>query len=288
MSNDKTSKTKNISNATGIGRRRFVSYLLSSAAVFAFAAYFWKDSYRFRINKQIIKLKGLTKPIRVAHLSDFHYGKFIKEADLEKWIDAVLKEKPELVLITGDLIDSSTTELAGLIRQLKRLRVTHGVWAIWGNHDYKSHGNLQSNLLKELNSIGVNVLVNQGTIIRDDIYLVGTDDLYNGRPDINLALTNRPDNTLCFHMTHNPDYLFNTPGSVDFSFCGHTHGGQVRLPLIGAPYIPSAYGDKFIGGIVADPVNAFVSKGLGFTALPIRLNARAEIVILDFLPSWQA
>ncbi len=86
-------------------------------------------------------------------------------------------------------------------------------------------------------------------------------------------------------MTQNPDYLNKTPRYVDFSFCGHTQRSQTHLPLIGAPYAPSAFGEKFISGFVRNPLNAFAPKGLSFTALPIRFNTKAEIVILDFLPT---
>ena len=97
-------------------------------------------------------------------------------------------EKPELVLITGDIIDSSTIELTDLIRQLNRLNADYGVWAVRSNQDYYSHGDLQSILLTKLNAIGIIALANQRAKIRHDIYLVGTDDLYNDKPDIDLAL----------------------------------------------------------------------------------------------------
>ena len=267
-----------------ISRRGFIALLLAAGASITATGLIWRDSYNFRINRQRIKIANLQEKIKIAQLTDFHYGEFVKEKDLEKWIDACIAEKPDLVLITGDFIDSSTTEFDGIIRQLKRLSTPLGVYGVWGNHDYNA-GSMRKRFEQELNNIGIEILVNSGKEIREDIYLLGVDDLYNGKPDIKQALINKPQDSICLHMSHNPDYLFNIPKTIDFSFCGHTHGGQVKLPIIGAPYIPSAYGNKFIGGLVNTPTKAFVSKGLGFTGLPIRFNARAEIIIFELLPS---
>ena len=274
----KTSKQNRIS------RRGFIGLLVAAGLSITATGLVWRDSYKFKINRQTIKLAKLKQKIKIVQLSDFHYGEFIKEKDLEKWIDTSIAQNPDLILITGDFIDSSTTEFDGIIRQLSRLNAPLGVYGIWGNHDYNS-GSMRKRFEQELNTIGIEILVNSGKQIRTDIYLAGVDDLYNGKPDIKKALLNKAKDSLCLHMSHNPDYLFNIPQSVDFSFCGHTHGGQVNLPIIGAPYIPSAYGQKFIGGLVKSPVKAFVSKGLGFTALPIRFNARAEIIVFELLPS---
>ena len=100
-----------------------------------------------------------------------------------------------------------------------------------------------------------------------------------GDPNVTKALLNAPANAASILLCHNPDYLLEVPQRAGVTLCGHTHGGQVRLPGIGAPWTPSKYGERFLAGWVTEPVPAYVSRGLGATAVPHRIGAQAELSI---------
>lgn len=252
--------------------------------------------YRFELTRHTSPLRGLTKPIRVLQLSDLHYGPYIHAASVGAWVDTAMQQQADLILITGDILDTSSHEGSRLGRvkqamskaenllylQLQKLRAPLGVYAVWGNHDYSTPENLKR-LEANLNQIGIKVLINQGKLLRPDFFLAGVDDLWYGKPDVGQAIQNLEGSAACLLMCHNPDYLYKVPSRVDLTLCGHTHGGQLRLPLLGSPWAPSQYGSKFLSGWIQDPQPAFVSRGLGVTGLPLR-NVGAEMTLFNFQP----
>ncbi|MCL6527671.1 MAG: metallophosphoesterase [Thermaceae bacterium] len=262
------------------------------------------QSYPFRINRQQRPLSGLERPLRMVQLSDLHYGPFIHAASVARWVDAALQQAPDVIVITGDLVDAGsrirwrasannplTPDLDLLIAELGRLQAPLGVYSIWGNHDNWAPS-AKRYLQERLPEVGIRILNNQGQLLRPDFYLGGVDDFWDGHADVFAALGNYKPGPACVMLAHNPDYLdffFRRP--VDLGICGHTHGGQVFLPHYGAPWTPSWYGATYLGGWyppgqspTLPPVLGFVSKGLGMTAVPLRLNAPAEVVVLDLQP----
>lgn len=106
-----------------------------------------------------------------------------------------------------------------------------------------------------------------------------------GRPDLRAALRERPAGSACPLASHNPDALPLVPIGVDLTLSGHTHGGQVVLPWIGAPFSSSRYGNRFLAGWVEGPARGYVSHGLGFSALPLRLDSPAELTLVELRPA---
>ena len=244
----------------------------------------YADSYRFAVTHHQKALAHLTAPLKVAHLSDLHVGRWVGERTLRQWVDATLAEHPDLILVTGDFIDYTTTDVAPLLEQLQRLRAPLGVYGVLGNHDYDLGGAFLEELKEGLEQAGVTLLINEGVNIRDDLFLAGTDDLWEGNLDLARTLAGRPDDRACLLMTHTPDLLPVVPKDVDLTLCGHTHGGQVKLPFYGAVMTASRYGKRFVEGWFQDPVTAFVSRGLGFGIMPIRFLSRAEVAMLELTP----
>src|SRR6056297_2291592 len=103
-------------------------------------------------------------------------------------------------------------------------------------------------------------------------------------PDLPAALRDRPADAACILASHNPDLLPEVPVSVSLTLSGHTHGGQVVLPFIGPPFTSSRYGRRFASGWVRGPALGYVSRGLGFGLVPIRVNCPAELTILELAP----
>uniref|UniRef100_A0A7C3DEY9 Metallophosphoesterase n=1 Tax=Meiothermus ruber TaxID=277 RepID=A0A7C3DEY9_MEIRU len=265
--------------------------------------------YDFVIQHYRRPLRGLSAPLRVAHLSDLHIGFFIRQGSVRRWVEATVAQQPDLIVITGDLTDSGRShQVLPTLSELQKLRAPLGTWAVWGNHDYRFNGyqpkyptqggldrRSKANpprvpmlppvqLEERLRALGIGFLHNAGVQPRDDLYLAGVEDLWHGEPNIEQALANYSSPAACLLLCHNPDYLYQVPRSVDLTLCGHTHGGQVVLPWYGPVFTSSLYGQKFAGGWIDDPVPAFISRGLGLSTAPLRVACPAELVIHEFVP----
>jgi predicted MPP superfamily phosphohydrolase len=246
----------------------------------------FRNIHSFVITRHKLALPGLDAPLRIAQLSDLHYGVFLFEDAVSAWVDATLGERPDLIVLTGDLADGrSRSPLTPLLDALAPLTAPLGVWSVWGNHDYFNRGTHRQ-LAAGLRQIGVHTLRNGNANVRPDLMLAGVDDFKLGQPDLRATLAGIPPGVPSLLLTHNPDLLPELEaGQVSLALAGHTHGGQVRLPFIGAPVTSSEYGQRFAQGWVHDPVRAHVSRGLGVTAIPVRLACPPELVILDLLPA---
>lgn len=251
-----------------------------------FGGFVWADSYRFEVSRYKRGLEHLTKPLKVVQLTDLHFGRWIGEKQVEEWVDATLAEAPDLVVITGDFYDYTVGDISPLIHQLGRLSAPLGVWGVWGNHDYDLGQDFLDAFEQDLNSVGINILKNSGVKLRDDLFLCGTDDLWGGTINLYETMLRHEENQASLLLTHIPDTLYSTPYDIDLALCGHTHGGQIKLPFFGAISTASRHGDEFIEGWVDHPVKlGFISRGLGMVLLPFRFMSRAELVVFDLEPA---
>ncbi|HEX7022864.1 MAG TPA: metallophosphoesterase [Trueperaceae bacterium] len=266
-----------------ITRRRFLT-LLPAALLAALGGKMYWNVYRPVVSRHRIEVAGLARPLRAVQLSDLHYGPYIGEESLDAWAELAAAENPDLILITGDFVDHwLDSDLAPLGRALARLRAPLGIWGVWGNHDRVRFPDIHV-LQHVLEDAGIQLLTNQGQMVRDDFYLAGVDDLLTATPDLRAALTDQPRAAASMLLSHNPDLLPYVPEDVGVTLCGHTHGGQVVLPYLGAPVTSSRFGQQFLSGWVFAPARAFVSRGLGATLLPIRLDCPPELAVIDLLP----
>ena len=241
--------------------------------------------YRFVVEEHDLILSGLRAPLRLAWLTDLHYGPFVRSGSVAAWVDATLAARPDLVLLGGDIMDfSSRNDQEPLLTQLRRLRAPLGTFTVWGNHDVRRFGAALSGFAASLATAGVQALRNQGVRVREDLYLAGLDDLREGEPDLGAALAGRPAEGACLLMSHNPDVLPLVPDHVGLTLCGHTHGGQVRLPLIGPVVTSSRYGRRFASGWVTGPARGYVSRGLGVAQIPLRIACPAELTLMNLHP----
>ena len=244
------------------------------------------EVYRFRVDAIRAPLAGLRAPLHVAWLCDLHYGPFIRAGSVAAWVDATLELRPDAVLLGGDLVDvRSEEDITPLLEQLARLHAPLGVFAIWGNHDVLRFRHTRPTLEESLGRAGITVLRNASVALRHDLHLMGLDDLRTGRPDLEVTLANRPSGVGTLLLSHNPDVLPNVPTSVGLTLAGHTHGGQIRLPGIGPLVTSSRYGRRFAHGWVNGPARGYVSRGLGVSQLPLRLNCPAELTSLLLTPA---
>ena len=235
------------------------------------------------VSRHRVPLKGLARPLRVVQMSDLHTGLYIHEETLKRWVALANAQRPDLIVVTGDFVDRfSLNPLPGLGRALARLRAPLGVWGVWGNHDRWRFRDVGP-LLGALDAANIRILNNDGVRLRDDFYLAGVDDVLEGSPNLTKALRNLPEDAASLLMLHNPDFLPHVPARVGLTLSGHTHGGQIKAPLYGAIFTSSDYGKRYAEGWVRE--NAYVSRGLGVTVLPFRLDCPPELVVMDLKPA---
>jgi predicted MPP superfamily phosphohydrolase len=225
--------------------------------------------------------------MKVVHFSDTHLG-FNKDArDLARLAERITKAEPDLICFTGDIVDSNPEDLVESVPVLAELSAPLGKYAILGNHDFKNIKRI-TELLK---SAGFRVLRNESYLLKRGgsiMAVTGLDDLIHGEPDPVRALRDVPAGTFTVLMMHEPDYA---DTAQDYSFnlqlSGHSHGGQIRLPIIGAPFTP--YGSlKYINGLYytdAKAMPVYVNRGFGETFMPFRFLCRPELTVLTLYRS---
>jgi predicted MPP superfamily phosphohydrolase len=248
------------------------------------------DPNKLVINRQTIKLErwnAAHNNLKIAVISDIHAGSpFIGIKKIEKIVELTNKENPDIVLFGGDFVTYkvlggkfiSPDKIAGILAKLKP---EYGMLAALGNHDCKYS---RKKVAKALEQNGIIVLYNDSReliINEKPLFIAGIADLTTGNPDIPKALSKTKNNSDIIMLSHEPDAFPFVPKSVALTISGHTHGGQVKLPVIGAVVVPSIYKKRFLAGhIHENERDLFVSSGIGTSILPIRYDTTPEIVIL--------
>lgn len=277
----------------GMTRRRFLTGLGGTVfGALLLGAEGRRESLAFQVSKHQRALRGLRAPLRLAVLTDFHMGPFLGERQLEGWVAASNALEPDAVVIVGDLVDRYYQgDLSEFRRWLPQLRSELGTFVVPGNHDYTRYRHLGP-LPAMLHEAGARLLINDGVRLREDVFLAGVDDLLEGRPNARRALADAPaeDAAARVLLTHNPDVIPRLGDArprdrVDLVLAGHTHGGQICIPGYGAVITSSAYGRRFASGWVRAAMPAFVSRGLGVTAVPFRFACPPEVVALELTPA---
>jgi uncharacterized protein len=282
-----------------MNRRAFIRNtilgILATPPISLGAAY--AQAMGFQISKHQLKLNHLKQPLRIAHLTDLHFGGAHGLEHVNAWVTATLKEKPDLVLLTGDLVHGDAFDTHGkkgyamleaFAKALEPLsKVPLGAYAVLGNHDYalRWSGAAQiTDLIRNLEQNGIPMLINSGKDLRKDLYLGGVDDYWHGTVNSRAAIAGAKSNQAVLLMSHNPDVLPKLSSRVSLMLSGHTHGGQVRLPGIGALASVTKFGERYQQGFIKETTLGFVSRGLGCGIIPIRLFCPAELVILECNP----
>lgn len=252
-----------------------------------------------RVEVHLDRLPSLFDGLRVGQITDIHAGPLVSREQVRRGVDLVAAARPDLVALTGDFLSGATkflwTSYGGFkqrhydacMEELSRIRAPLGVFAVLGNHDFWSGREATERLAAGLRGIGVRTLRNEAVPLQrgaQRLYLVGVDDYWEGSYDLARSLRGTPEESCRILLSHNPDVNEDIALSrrrIDFVLSGHTHGGQVVLPFIGAPYLPSPFGQKYRAGLVRDGERrTYVSRGLGVFFAPVRLNCPPEVTLL--------
>lgn len=227
-------------------------------------------------------------PLRLVLLSDLHVaGPDMPPERLACIVSKVNALHPDLVLIAGDLVSDKLVSTYRYsedeaVAPLGDLRARHGVVAVLGNHD---HWRDTVGMRRALEANRVTVLSNS-VIARADLILAGADDDFTGRADpAALVRAVAPLKGPVVTLSHSPDIVPELPARFGLVLAGHTHCGQIALPLIGRPATMSRHGDRFACGLIREGERTIVvGAGLGTSVLPIRIGAPPDLWLLTLTP----
>jgi predicted MPP superfamily phosphohydrolase len=223
--------------------------------------------------------------LRVAVVSDLHTGApHVGERKVERIVGKVNRAKPDLIALVGDYADPNV--LLGepvaperVAELLGELEAPLGVFAVLGNHDWLHYGERVPRALREA---GIEVLENDAVAVErggEVLWVAGLADMRERHPDATVALAMVPAGQALIALTHDPDMFPVLRERADLTIAGHTHGGQVGIPLVRRIVAPSKHG--YTGGEVREGGGyMYVSRGVGTTGLPIRFAAPPEIALL--------
>ena len=220
--------------------------------------------------------------LKVALVSDIHLGELIGNDRLDKLLAEVNSLDADVVLIAGDLIDSSLDPIIedNMLTKFKNMKSLYGTYFATGNHDFFAGEASQLSALAEENNI--TVLRDNSILINDDFYIIGRDDISsksfsNERAPLENIVSNIDKNKLSIVMDHNPENVKDSEeNNIDLQVSGHTHGGQV-FPgnIITNALFPIDYGYGKFGN-----TNVVVSSGFGTWGPLIRVGSRSEVVLI--------
>ena len=238
------------------------------------------------VTRYRVPVESLTTPLRIIQLTDIHLSQpDMPITRLQHIVAQVAALQPDLVVLTGDYLGGKLFDPKGTgnmntaMEPFLRLHPRLGIFAVRGNHDAAYWARII------IPRYGITYLDNSwadaGAVV-----IAGVDDFITGRPDAVPALRGIPPGKPVLMLMHNPDAWPSVPPSVALSLAGHTHGGQIVLPLIGAPFTGSRYGQRFRYGLITEAGRRLiVSSGLGTTAIPLRFGTTPEIVEVTLVPS---
>ena len=244
-------------------------------------------THRVAIPQWRVELAGL----RVIVLGDLHVGSpYQGLSKLAEIVDRANAANADLILLPGDFVVDdviggrfvSPEDSAAV---LARLRAPLGVWAVLGNHDrWLSAKRVQIALEQH----GIRVLEDRAVRLnRGDspFWLVGISDFKEGPHDVRSAMRDVESESPVLMFTHNPDVFPTIEKAFSLLIAAHTHGGQVYLPLIGRPIVPSRYGQRYaIGHIRERGKHLFVTSGIGTSMIPVRFRVPPEVTVLELYP----
>ncbi len=273
-------------------RRKFFKKSLDIGAITTATALSGDAIYEARtveLEKVNIKIDKLQTPYKIMQISDIHIGGLIDAAFMQEIVARVNARNPDLVVITGDLVDIDIHRAKAPLEELRNLSSKYGTFFIVGNHEY-FHG--IEKIIKRVKELDIRVLENESLYIGEEekgFNLAGVYDLFGYRaqkflPDIDKALAQRENSSPTVLLAHQPKFLeeISEAQKVDLVLSGHTHGGQLLpfklLVKLQQPYISGLHQHT-------PTTQIYVNKGTGFWGPPMRLGASAEITEINISSS---
>ena len=272
-----------------ISRRNIVKSVLIGGPLAALGAYAYARGpgrKNIIVEKKDVFFPDLPQELdgfRIAHLSDFHIDPLIEEEHHAKAVKMTNELKPDLVALTGDFVSKRSETISELSTQLGKFDAKYGVLACLGNHDGWSGG---GKVVKGLEKDGIRVLENDGVSLRDKgipLQVGGVESVWAGQADPVKAFFNCSKDELGLLLCHEPDVFpdYTADDSpVSLMLSGHTHGGQVCCPGVGALELPR-YGKRYPHGLYNNgQAQLHVNPGIGTVDIHVRFWCRPEVTLL--------
>ncbi len=238
------------------------------------------------VNPQPVVLPRLAPEFagyRIVHFSDIHMDDWMTPARLADIVETIDAQQPDLIAFTGDLVTRHIDRYAAdLVAILSQLSARDGVVAVLGNHDHWTDATMARRIL---HAASVQALdnavysVHRGT---HALHIGGVDDYWQQQSRLDRVLDSLPDDGAAILLAHEPDFadVSAASGRFDLQLSGHTHGGQVCLPLVG-PLVLPRYGRKYpVGRYQVGPLIQYTNRGVGMVQPQVRFNCRPEITVL--------
>ncbi len=276
-------------------RRQFLrgmgGSVIGAGAASAYAH--WVEPQWLRLSRHTVPIGPgpQPRPLRVLHLSDLHLSNVVSLDFIAQAVELGLRETPDLIAVTGDFQTGYTPQPAAYSTVLARLAAVAPTYACLGNHDggpwtRRAGGpGSPSIVLRLLNQAGITCLVNESRRVSlpgRDVQVIGLGDLWTGEcePAAAFARTPAREGALRIVLNHNPDAKeLLRAHDWDLMLCGHTHGGQVRLPLIGTPFAP-VKDKRYVEGLHRwENRWLHITRGVG-NLHGVRFNCRPEVSVL--------
>ncbi|GAB3337055.1 metallophosphoesterase [Marivirga atlantica] len=307
ISSDKAAVSE-VSKGSKISRSEFVAKSALIAGALPFAAMSFgiiSGAHDYRIRRKSITIKGLPKAwdgVKIGQLSDIHSGSFWNKTAVQGGVDMLLKEKPDLVLFTGDLVNNEAKEVVDYVPIFSKVKADLGVFSTLGNHDYGDYKSWPSEAVKRQNLenlmeahklMGWDLLNNENRILQVDnepLAILGVENWGAGRfakyGDLSKAYAGTEEYPAKILLSHDPSHwdaqVRKSYPDIDLMLSGHTHGFQFGVELGDFQWSPAQYAYKQWAGLYQQgDQSIYVNRGYGYLGYPGRIGMPPEITILE-------
>jgi predicted MPP superfamily phosphohydrolase len=290
-----------------ISRSEFLSRTAMVAAALPFTAFTWgivSGAHDYRVRKVTIKLPNLPHPfdgITIGQISDIHSGSFWNKTAVKGGVEMLLKEKPDLIFFTGDLVNNESKEINQFIDVFDKLKAPLGVFSITGNHDYGDYKPWNSKQEKQQNFndlihahrlLGYDLLLNENRILTlggEEIAILGVENWgtrFSKHGDLEKAYRGSEEARVKLLLSHDPTHwdaqVRPQHPDIDVMFAGHTHGAQFGVNIGDFHWTPVQHVYKQWGGLYQEGNQyLYVNRGFGYIGYPGRFGMPPEITLFQ-------
>jgi predicted MPP superfamily phosphohydrolase len=305
------SETKFDTDGTGISRSVFLTWLgvIAGGSLFSTFVYGLGNKYNYQIKRIKLAFENLPKEfkgLKIVQISDIHSGSFTNKNAVNKGIDKILHENPDMILFTGDLVNNRATEMTQeYIEIFSRLKAPMGVYSILGNHDYGDYFHWNNDAEKEANleklksihkEMGWHLLLDEHLPLQKNnavIGLIGVQNIsgrgnFHSYGNLSKAMQGAAQYLFKILMSHDPSHwdreVIRDYKDIDLTLSGHTHGMQFGVEMPGFKWSPVQYMYKRWAGLYEEgKQKLYINRGFGFIGYPGRVGILPEITVIEFV-----
>ncbi|HYE53774.1 MAG TPA: metallophosphoesterase, partial [Chitinophagaceae bacterium] len=256
-----------------------------------------------RVSMQFDKLPSAFKGLKIVHISDIHAGSLTNKAAVQKGVDLIMAQQPDLILFTGDLVNDRATEMQSYMDVFSRLKAPLGVYSTLGNHDYGDYVKWESRAVKTANlerlkeihgEMGWRLLMNENVTLEkngESIALIGIENWsakgsFPKYGRLHEAYSGSEPHAFKILMSHDPSHwdaqVRQSFTDIDLMLSGHTHGMQFGVEVPGFRWSPVQYVYKQWAGLYEEgSQKLYVNRGFGFIGYPGRVGILPEITLIE-------